>query len=187
MTPHQNPCTEALHKTYSAISPEDLDRQSFLYLAAATALQRRTDTAEDQWLTRMEELEQFLAEHGRWPHWSHNSRTAAGSRDHEGSLHGWVKRQRERSRTARLCAYQEDRLACLPGWDADPRRTEWVASYQEYANWVTNTGRIPRRTDDPCERTLARWADLQRIQLERGRVAHWQIVRLKQLPNWPHL
>lgn len=174
------PCVNALHQRYANTPDTALDPSSRHLFHAAIHPEEPTAAAATRWLTRLNEVERFLSTNQRWPNWSHNN-ADLGTRGREGSLHGWVKRQRERSRAGQLCAYQEERLECLPGWDPNPRHTAWTAMYTAYREFVHRTGRAPRRGENVEETRLARWAAKQKVREADGNLTHAQVNLLKQL------
>lgn len=63
-------------------------------------------------------------------------------------------------------------LERLPGWDWDPRETQWERRAEELRRFVRAQSHLPRvRSDDPQESALAHWYSRQRVMRDEGRLS----------------
>lgn len=110
---------------------------------------------ESNWSTRLAGVQEFVREHDRLPR-RHRPDTAS-----ERTLGFWLDYQR---RTLdHLTDTQVIALNRLPGFDWAPRELAWTRQARAYLNFVTVTGRRPRRNStNPSETQLASWHARQR-------------------------
>ena len=102
------------------------------------------------WLSQFHDIETFSTVQNRAP-------TEKSVNVDEAALATWARRQR--TNVHRLCHYQIDLLNVLPHYRWDPRDEHKIFRQQEHDEFLTREGRDPqRRSRDPGERSLARWA-----------------------------
>lgn len=122
-----------------------------------------------------EQLERFVAEHGRLP-----TRRDATEDATTSWLIDWIRYQRRSA--DRLSTYQRARLALIPGWSFSPRHDSWADSLHDYEIFVRDLGRVPRRSaPDRSERRLALWHRNQKIRVAEGRDCDHRADLFRQL------
>ena len=137
-----------------------------------------------RWLKNVFVLEDFIARLNRMPR--ENRRLPANSiSDEEKTLTAFVRAQRRAFAGARLCTYQERRLAAIGGFSFHPRDDVWISRFREYRDFITENGRVPRlRSHEDKEHSLAAWAAKQRVAYRRGRLSRERMLALSGLGFW---
>ena len=137
-----------------------------------------------RWLQNVFGLEDFIARLKRMPR--ENRRLPAGTIPvEEKALTIFVRAQRRAFAGARLCTYQERRLAAIEGFSFHPRDDAWISCFREYRDFTTENGRVPRfRSDAGRERSLAAWAAKQRLSYRRGSLPRERVLALSGLGFW---
>ncbi len=129
------------------------------------------------------QLDAFLVEHGRRPYRGDYS-TA------EGRLAHWLKVQRSKDKNGTLLGHRARWLTeVLPGWRTDTRSlhhdAQWHTTLVQIVAFRTEHGGLPRRTNSPTQKLMARWLQRQRDQLRHGTLEPARRAALDaQLPGW---
>lgn len=140
---------------------------------------------------RLEELEAFLAAHGRRPHFSADSRDR--SKGTEWSLAHWLTTNRSADRHGRLAEHRARWLdQVLPSWRVDDRSIEYEAHWRDILVqllvFLDAYGRLPRNRGNgakPGEIHLAGWLVDQRAGLSDGSLPPERRFWLdRQVPGW---
>ncbi|WP_104177328.1 helicase associated domain-containing protein [Cryobacterium sp. Y50] len=185
-----------LHADYARLrrlGPDELTADQALSLTCFLREQQLRDAqpgeaqisdAITRWLQNVFALENFIARLNRMPR--ENRRLPANSiSDEEKTLTAFVRAQRRAFAGARLCTYQERRLAAIEGFSFHPRDDVWISRFREYRDFITENGRVPRfRSDAGRERSLAAWAAKQRLSYHRGRLPRERVLALSGLDFW---
>ncbi len=138
-----------LRDTWRPESELDPDRSIRLHRADTSGQRQQLPIREQNWLSRFGEAEDFWMRHHRPPR-------EKSSDSAEASTANWLRRQR--TNLDRLCLYQIDLLNTLP-FKWDPREEHHTNRHSAYSEFVTRERRTPRRrSTDPTEKSLARWA-----------------------------
>ncbi|WP_166791461.1 helicase associated domain-containing protein [Cryobacterium sp. Hh38] len=137
-----------------------------------------------RWLQNVFALEDFIARLNRMPR--ENRRLPANSiSDEEKTLTAFVRAQRRAFAGARLCTYQERRLAAIEGFSFHLRDDVWISRFREYRDFITENGRVPRlRSHEDKEHSLAAWAAKQRLAYRRGRLSRERMLDLSGSGFW---
>ncbi|TFD48564.1 hypothetical protein E3T46_15125 [Cryobacterium sp. Hh11] len=137
-----------------------------------------------RWFQNVFALEDFIARLNRMPR--ENRRVPAGTIPvEEKALTSFVRAQRRAFAGARLCTYQERRLAAIGGFSFHPRDDVWTSHLREYRAFITENGRVPRlRSHDDNEHALAAWAAKQRMAYRRGRLSRERVLDLSGSGFW---
>jgi hypothetical protein len=130
-------------------------------------------TRAGDWVTRVHELEQFARDHDRLPR-----REGGGAA--EQTIAEWVHHQIQRKRS--MSAYSHARLEAVRYWTWTPRGTKWEVRFHDLARFVEKNDRRPSRSaKDGAERSLAKWAQLQRDAGRAGKLSETQRRNLRDL------
>ncbi|WP_091180720.1 hypothetical protein [Paramicrobacterium humi] len=130
-----------------------------------------------EWIRRVNDLDAFLAGHGRLPRERGEHTSAA-----EAALAGWVRYQRRAATRAQHCVYQQRRLELVPGFSWDPRRDAQLAHERDYLEFFTGHGQAPSyRSAEAGERRLADWAAKRRMAARRGDLSAEEVERLRRV------
>lgn len=140
---------------------------------------------------RLEELEAFLAAHGRRPHLSAD--TGNRTTGSEWALSHWLTIARSDERHGRLAEHRARWLGrVLPSWRVDDRSIEFEAQWRQnlvqLLTFIDAHGRRP--VDSPQaaeagERQLADWLSAQRGALRAGSLDRERRFWLdRQVPGW---
>ena len=137
-----------------------------------------------QWTMLLHALDAFVAQNGRWPRENNRAEGSTITVD-ERRLATWVRSQRSAADLGRRCAYQLDRLACIPGYRDRPLEDRWNAQFLAYQGFVIQHQRAPvLSSTSNTEKRLAAWAAKQRFAYRNRRLAARRISLLGQLPLW---
>jgi len=136
------------------------------------------------WIQNVFALEDFVARVRRMPR--ENRRLQAGSISaEEKALTRFIRAQRRRFTEARLCTYQERRLAAIEGFSFHPNDDRWFEHFREYRKFTVENRRVPRyRSDVDGERALAAWAAKQRLAYRQGRLPRERVTALNRVAFW---
>lgn len=116
---------------------------------------RRTKTPK--WTARVEELQDFYAEHDRLP---------KSSIESEFSLATWVIGQRMKLKAGKLPAEQEKLMRKIPGALETRSHTPTDSALKTLQEWCESHGTLPRTVPS----TKKPWSDEQK---EESRIANW--------------
>lgn len=140
------------------------DRKSALD-AAAPGWDRPALSGEYLWLSRAEDLANYVDFSGRLP-------ASAGGTAEATGLYRWMSYQRVLARSGRLARTRSKWLdKNVPGWlpDHDGREVHWSAQAKALELFRAETGRWPS-VAVAAEKTLARWLGTQRAAARAGRM-----------------
>ena len=164
----------------SAMTPERI--------AALDAVPRWAWDAQDwQWQQQLEELRQYVVQHGRLP-----------STHATGQLGRWVTWQRTKYKAlqqGKPRVMTPERIAALeavPGWVWDAQEAHWQEMYQRVLRQVVQGGRLPKRGDRDAYHWFARqrqaYGAFQLGRSVRGyRMTAARAAALEALPGWKEL
>ena len=193
---HASNALAQLHTDYAALALRPATaltpdrRRSLLFYRGDLALRARTSMPSQtparvfQWLQTLAELEAFIAGENRWPRENRRLDRAAITAE-ERYLATWVRTQRTAADGGVRCDYQQRRLACVPGFHLHPLVEQWYRHVTEYQHFTQTWQRAPLlRSDDPTERSLARFAAKQRFAYRRRQLSRDRIATLARLDFW---
>lgn len=141
--------------------------------AHATGWDRPADDAEYLWMSRAEDLANFVDFSGKLP-------TSTGGTAEAAGLYRWMNYQRSLARAGKITKARRKWMnKNVPGWlpEQDGREVSWSAQAHALGVFLESTGRWPRVTD-PAEKTLARWLGTQRAAARAGRMGAARRERL---------
>lgn len=133
--------------------------------AAAPGWDRPALGGEYLWLSRAEDLANYVDFSGRLP-------ASAGGTTEATGLYRWMSYQRGLARAGRITKARRKWLdKNVPGWlpDHDGREVHWAAQAKALGSFRETTGRWPS-VAVPAEKTLARWLGTQRAAARAGRM-----------------
>jgi hypothetical protein len=133
--------------------------------ARASRWDRPADDAEYLWMSRAEDLANFVDFSGKLP-------ASAGGTAESAGLYRWMNYQRSLARAGKLTKVRRKWMdKNVPGWlpEQDGREVSWSAQAHALGLFLEAAGRWPRVTD-PAEKTLARWLGTQRAVSRAGRM-----------------
>jgi hypothetical protein len=132
------------------------------------------DTRYGKWIAHLHDLQQFHHSTGGMPR-----RRSTGD-EYESNLAEWAHHQRQRRHT--MCGYAAGRLESIPGWQWNPRSSDWEARLAELADFTRDHPKVPTPTSsDPVERSLARWVQRQRDAARTGSLSGERAAILRAL------
>jgi len=155
------------------------DEQASVVYARAHLAQRYADASGGpqptgraaNWCRMATRVLQVAERLGRLPHANDNM---------SNTLLYWVIRQRRS--VARLNGFQIAFLELVPGWTWSPFDDEWDRHAEDLAAFLAREHRPPRtRSEDPHERSLARWASRQRLADSRNELPYARSLAFRQL------
>ncbi|TFB56754.1 Helicase associated domain protein [Cryobacterium tagatosivorans] len=136
-----------------------------------------------RWTLNTHDLEAFVAREDRIPR--QNNRARERISDEEWRLAGWLADERAAIRTGCRCAYQAERLLCIPGVSLNPLGDLWDAQFEKYRRFIDIHRRAPlERSDDESEGRLAGWAAKQRLYYRAGTLPPHRAEALSGLEFW---
>lgn len=148
--------------------------------AGAPGWDRRAVDAEYQWMSRAEDLANYVDFSGKLPP------STAGGADAAG-LYRWMNYQRSLAREGKIAKARRKWLdKNVQGWlnEQDVRAVNWSAQANALGSFLEAAGRWPRVTD-PAENTLARWLGTQRAAARAGRMGAARREALDAVaPGW---
>lgn len=141
------------------------------------------DTLAATWAKTLVEVAEFIAEHERQPQ-------KEAKNLEEQRLGRWVCAQRA-AKKGQLDAERIQRLEATPGWNWDGRADAWTRILVKVIKFVDNhDGRLPPSSgEDPKEKKLGRWIDMQRTAYRKELLETERIRQLETIPGWtwdPH-
>ncbi|WP_157157597.1 helicase associated domain-containing protein [Diaminobutyricimonas sp. LJ205] len=182
-----------LHAKYAEISLRDDrdltpdDRRSLLYYRADITPEQssmESGSGPALWVRRIRELDAFVARAGRMPR-ENNRLPRAHISVAERRAAAWVRDQRKAIGLQQLVSYQIERLDCVPGYSHSPLDERWNARRDTYRDFTVTRGHAPAyRSIDQAERSLAAWADKQRMYYWKKTLPDRRVRSLEQLPTW---
>ena len=193
---HASNALDQLHADYAtlalrlptALTPDR--RRSLLFYRGELALFTHTPPPTltpirvIRWLQTLAVLEAFIVRDTRWPRENRRLDRAAITAE-ERYLATWVRTQRTAADGGVRCDYQQRRLACVPGFHLHPLVEQWYRHVTEYQHFTQTWQRAPLlRSDDPTERSLARFAAKQRFAYRRRQLSRDRIATLARLDFW---
>lgn len=165
-----------MHATWlvdSVLTPERFDAESVSFLHAALYPEVRAVSSHriTTWLDVIEAIEAQVS-----PTADDGSVIALGPRAASNFL------THQRRRRSHLCRYQEERLELLPGFSWAPVDAVFSRRLAELQAHLDEHGRPPRlKSDDPAERSLARWVRHMRDRDSQGQLSETASVALRAM------
>ena len=115
---------------------------------------------------------------GRWPRAS--ERSAEGD-----SIGTWVATQHRAHKRGKLPTERASKLAETPGWEWEVRSQQWEEILAKSLAHYNKVGRWPRDgANDPEERPLGKWVQIQRAAKSSGNLSQERDTLLDQTPGW---
>lgn len=166
------------------------ETRSLVYFRAEGAIAADPDLyaeAKDRvtvWVLNAQRVDTFLRENGVLPR-RNSGRPLPPGASEERRITWWLEDQRRPSAQYRQCSYQRERLGAFPGIDIRPQDQRWDDRLENYEGFIRIEGRAPLvRSEDPDERSLARWATKQRQLYRRKALPEERVTALRALPIW---
>lgn len=171
-----------MHATWlvdSVLTPERFDAESVSFLQAALYPEVRAVSAHriTTWLDVIEAIEALS-----FPTTNDDSTIALGPRAASNFL------THQRRRRSHLCRYQTERLELIPGFSWAPLDAVFARRLAELQAHLNEHGKLPRlKSDDPAERSLARWVRHMRDRDNEGQLSETASAALRamSLPTGP--
>lgn len=138
---------------------------------------RSAGSLQDQWISTLNDVLQFKADHGKLP-------GDGGLAERERNLQQWLKRQKTAEAAGNLSPAQIQALNAVDGdWRANQSHLSWENNLTAAVLGFQRLGRLPGSTEES-----GRWLGRQRSRLSAGKLSSDQLAALdRALPGWRNL
>ncbi|WP_066517143.1 hypothetical protein [Curtobacterium ammoniigenes] len=170
--PHPHTALHRLHARWATIDRRHTDERtadeerSIAFYRADIGADHPNDATVARWTRMVHDLDAFIADTGHLP-------AADPTRPRPRTLEQRLVDQLAHQRRTRdnLTSYQRQRLEALPGFHWRPQDDQWLLMFTAHQQFWRDHGHEPRRrSTDPTERRIERWAAHQRTLAATGRL-----------------